>query len=263
MLNQLNYFEPKDNQRNCPFNLKWLKQLNTLSLRQPLTFLVGRNGIGKSTLLQGIAIQAQIPPLTNDVYEKNTEYQTILKLANALKLQWSVKTKCGFFFRADDYISFVRQNKALQEELQNELDLLDKKGVNPLAFERQPYQNSLTALKQTYPTELHHLSHGQSFLELFKSRLTPNSLYLLDEPEISLSPQNQLTLLYMIDQEIKRGSQFIIATHSTILTSHPKATIYSITENSIEPIHYDEMENVVFMKSFMASPERFIHYTLT
>ncbi len=129
------------------------------------------------------------------MYENYPEYETISKLSNCLKSHWDVKSKSGFFFRDDDFISFIRGNKKLRKELQNELDLLDERGVDKLAFERQPYQNSLVALKRSYPKEFHKMSHSQSLLALFKSRLTLNSLYILDEPETLLSSQNQLTLL--------------------------------------------------------------------
>ncbi|MFP7307909.1 AAA family ATPase [Enterococcus faecalis] len=224
--------------------------------------MVGNNGVGKSTLLQALAIQNQIPQLTNESYETDPTYDKILAFTDCLKTEWSVKSKKGFFFRADDFISFVRENVRLRNELLHELDLLDERGVPKLAFERQPYENSLIALKRTYPKELHELSHGQSFLALFKSRLTPKSLYLLDEPETPLSSQNQLALLHMIDAQIKKGAQFIIASHSPILTAHPDAVIYRVEEERIASISYDEIENVVFMKNFMADPKRFMYYTL-
>lgn len=108
---------------------------------------------------------------------------------------------------------------------------------------------------------MHKLSHGQSFLALFKSRLVPNSLYLLDEPETPLSPQNQLTLLHMINEQIRQGSQFIIASHSPVLTAYPEADIYKIEEEKVSKINYEEIENVAFMKYFMADPKRFMYYS--
>lgn len=97
---------------------------------------------------------------------------------------------------------------------------------------------------------------------LFESRLSPNSLYILDEPETPLSPQNQLTLLTLIDEQLKQGSQFIIASHSPILMAHPKACIYDMTQDAIQQIVYDDVENVAFMKHFMSDPQRFMYYAL-
>ena len=262
MLKKMIYSQPENKKMSYPFNLKWLKKMNSLDFQRPLTFIVGDNGVGKSTLIQALGIQAQLPQLTNQSYDENPEYKAVSELAAALKLQWSPKLTQGFFFRADDFISFIRNTNKLRQELEDELDLLDRRGVSDLAFERQPYLNSLAALKRSYPKALHELSHGQSFLALFKSRLSPNSLYILDEPETPLSPQNQLTLLCLIDEQIKQGSQFIIASHSPILTAHPEAAIYEISSQSIEEIAYDDIDNVAFMKPFMADPKRFMHYAL-
>lgn len=262
MLKKVCYTHPMNTRDEYPFSLKWLSYIDQFDLNHPLIFLVGNNGIGKSTLLQALAIQNQIPQLTNESYETDPNYDKMLAFAECLKTEWSVKSKSGFFFRADDYISFVRKNARLRNELLHELALLDERGVPKLAFERQPYENSLAALKRTYPKELHELSHGQSFLALFKSRLVPKSLYLLDEPETPLSSQNQLALLHMIDAQIKQGAQFIIASHSPILTAHPDAVIYRMEEDQINSISYDEIENVAFMKNFMTDPKRFMYYTL-
>ena len=261
MLKKLRYTAPEFGLKQYPFNLGWLTPTFNLDFQKPLTFFVGDNGIGKSTLIQAIAIQNQIPQLTYQLYEDDPEYATLLTFANCLSSQWDLKSKNGFFFRADDFISFIRSNKKLRLELEHELALLDEAGVSKLAFERQPYQDSLAALKRTYPRELHTLSHGQAFLALFKNRLAPNSLYILDEPETPLSSQNQLTLLYLIDEQIKQGSQFIIASHSPILTAHPEAEIFHIQAEGIEKIAYEEVENVAFMQHFMADPQRFMYYT--
>lgn len=262
MLKKIIYNPSEEKNNIYPFNLKWLNNFKELNLDKPITYIVGENGVGKSTLIQAIAIQAQIPQLTYESYENNVDYESILNLASCLKSQWTNKTKKGFYFRADDFISFVREMKKLRDNLETELSLLDMKGVNKLAFERQPFQNSLYELNRVYPKELSQLSHGQAFLSLFKSRLTQKGLYILDEPEIPLSPQNQLTLLRMIDDQTREGAQFIISTHSTILTAHPNADIYKVEESSFKKVKYDDIENVQFMKSFMKDPDRYMYYTL-
>src|SRR5205085_762205 len=70
-------------------------------------------------------------------------------------------------------------------------------------------------------------SHGQAFLNLFQGRFVPEGLYLLDEPEAPLSPQNQLGLLALLLEWVGRDAQFIIATHSPMLLAFPDAAIYS------------------------------------
>lgn len=104
------------------------------------------------------------------------------------------------------------------------------------------------------------LSLGQSFIELFKSSLRPNSLYILDEPETPLTPQNQLPLLVLIDDMIQRGSQFIVATHSPIIMAYPHAEIIEIKKDQIERISYEAVEHVKFMEQFMKSPQSYMRH---
>lgn len=130
-----------------PFNLKWLKKPQSIEFYQPLTFFVGDNGVGKSTLIESIAIHSQIPQLTNEPYDITTEYYSIDQLSQQLTSHWAVKSKRGFFFRADDFLRFIRETKQLRNELEYELKRLDGEGVGEYAFERQPYQNSLAALR--------------------------------------------------------------------------------------------------------------------
>lgn len=77
---------------------------------------------------------------------------------------------------------------------------------------------------------LHEQSHGESFFSLFMNRFGENGIYILDEPEAALSPQRQLAFLIRLDELVKSGSQFIIATHSLILLAYPHAKIIQITE---------------------------------
>jgi predicted ATPase len=72
------------------------------------------------------------------------------------------------------------------------------------------------ALTSRYGENLDANSHGEGFMKLFESRLMPNGLYLLDEPEAALSPIRQLSLLSMMKQMVGQGCQFIVATHSPI-----------------------------------------------
>lgn len=89
---------------------------------------------------------------------------------------------------------------------------------------------------------LHEESHGESFLSMVQDRFGGKGLYILDEPEATLSPQRQLTLLCEINRLVKSKSQFIIATHSPILLAFPDALIYSFDGSSVLPISYEETE---------------------
>lgn len=263
LLKQLTW-HPKSNlhdETQFPFNLSWVKNQEDIIFKQPVTFIVGDNGVGKSTLLESLAMNCGSIILNNDGLEKNKEYDSVRQLSEQMKTIWTYRTKSGFFFRADDFITFIRDNKDRLKFAEEELERIDNESENPNIYERIPYANTIAAIKNMYPKDLNELSHGQSFLALFKSRLKPKSLYFLDEPETPLSPQNQLSLLYMIHEQSKKGAQFVISTHSPILMAYPEAEILELTRDGFNSIDYDDVEHVQFMKSFMADPKRFMHYT--
>src|SRR5256885_9208278 len=100
-------------------------------------------------------------------------------------------------------------------------------------------------------------SHGQAFLNLFQSRFVPGGLYLLDEPEAPLSPQNQLGLLAILLDLIERDAQFIIATHSPILLAFPGPTIYSFARLPIGPVPYADLDHGSLTLASLTDPPTF------
>lgn len=249
------------NNNEYPFNLEWLRNLKSLEFKSPVTFVVGNNGVGKSTLLEALAINSNSISLSNIGYGEDNEYRSVRTLADSMKCEWSVKSNKGFFFRADDFITFIRETKERMSINERELSRIMKE--NPNSLERLPYLNSLVAMQNLYKGDIHKLSHGQAFFLFFESRLREKSVYILDEPESPLSPQNQLAFMRLMKEAVDQGSQFIIASHSPILLAYPGADIISISESKTERIEYDDIENVKFMKSFMKDPNRFIYYNFS
>lgn len=109
---------------------------------------------------------------------------------------------------------------------------------------------------------MHNQSHGESFLALVTNRFEGNGLYILDEPEAALSPQRLMSLLVAIDELVKNNSQFIIATHSPILMSYPKAEILEMSEAGIHRVNYKDTEHYKITKQFMDNPEQMLRYLL-
>ncbi len=105
---------------------------------------------------------------------------------------------------------------------------------------------------------LHEQSHGESFLALIMNRFGPRGLYILDEPESALSTRRQLALLARMRELVKTGSQFIIATHSPILTAFPNALIYELSASGIQPIAYEETDQFQLTKRFLEDPSTFL-----
>ncbi|CAA7621839.1 Predicted ATPase (fragment) [Magnetospirillum sp. LM-5] len=109
---------------------------------------------------------------------------------------------------------------------------------------------------------MHAQSHGESFLALFGNRLgsTGRAIYILDEPEVALSPTRQLAFLRILrDWQTSRRVQAIIATHSPILMALPDASLLSLDGGAIHPVRLEETEHFRVTRAFLADPQRAIH----
>ena len=219
-----------------PFNIpavRHLKKTGGITLDKPVTFLVGENGTGKSTLIEAIAVAMGFNAEggSRDFYF-NTR-KTHSDLYKHLQIIKSIRPNDGFFLRAESFYntaSYLEENSTL----------LRYGGVS-----------------------FHEQSHGESFLSLVINRFDGKGLYILDEPEAALSPQRLMSLLVAIDELVKANSQFIIATHSPILMAYPNAEILQFTEDGIDKVSYRETEHYKITKQFIDAPERMIKYLLS
>ena len=105
---------------------------------------------------------------------------------------------------------------------------------------------------------LHKQSHGESFMALVENRFGGNGLYILDEPEATLSPMRLMRLMCCMQELVKADSQFIISTHSPILMTFPDAEVLEISENGIQSVNYKETEHYIITKRFMDAPEKMV-----
>jgi predicted ATPase len=221
--------------KEYPFSIPAIRNLRELSLPEPVTFLVGENGTGKSTLLEAVAMACGF---NAEGGSKNFRFSTRPShsgLHEYLRLvRPPGRPRDGYFLRAESFY-----NVATAAE--------DRYGV----------------LDAYGGRSLHEQSHGESFMALVLNRLTGHGLYLFDEPEAALSPTRQMSLLAAMHQLVEKGSQFIIATHSPILLGYPAATIYLLTEGAIAPVAYTETEHYVITKSFLNNPEGMLRELLS
>lgn len=262
-LKSLRYVKPK-NLNKYPFNIQLFDNLDILEFKTPVTIFVGENGTGKSTLLEGIAAGVGSITIGADAVDYDSSMEAARRLSRNLKLTWHIKTRRGFLLRAEDFISYTNKIANLRNDLEEELmeieDRYDNRSDYAKNLAKMPYNNSLYELKAKYGEGLDTKSHGESFLELFKSRFVPNGLYILDEPETPLSPMKQLALISMIKGMVKENAQFIIATHSPILMAIPEATIISFDESPIREVNYNDLEHVNLTRDFLNNPERYLRY---
>lgn len=222
----------KHDVENYVKTIRPIMNLGSLKLKSNITFLVGENGMGKSTLLEAIAVAYGFNPEGGSKNFNFSSMNTHSELYKLLTLVKGIKRpRDGFFLRAESFYNVA-----------TEIDELDKIGAVPLV---DSYGGK----------SLHKQSHGESFMSLIINRFSGNGIYILDEPEAALSPQRQLSLIARISELLNEGSQFIIATHSPILMAFPNADIFVLSENSINLTPYEETEHYLITKCFLNNPQ--------
>lgn len=241
-----------------PFTLPVINQFSHFQFKKPVTVIVGENGTGKSTLLETIASNAESILISGEYIEFDPSLEPARRLAEKLKLIWTIRTKKGFFFRASDFIHFTERIAEIKRESTDTLKEI--KAKDPHSLEALPYANTLHDLKRLYGEGLDVRSHGEQFLDLFQARFQPGGLYFLDEPEAPLSPLKQLSLIAMINDMVGDDAQFIIATHSPILMAIPNADLFEIEDGHIEQTTYEEIEHVTLTRDFLNNPKRFLQH---
>lgn len=212
-----------------PFNIGIIRDFNELKFTEPVTFLIGENGTGKSTFIEAIAVAMGLNAEGGTQNFNFTTKDTTSNLSNYLKISRCNYPENKFFLRAESFYNFSSEVERLVEEEQ------------------------YFSLYKYYGGNLHNCSHGESFIKLVKNRFGDNGLYILDEPEAALSPERQMTLLCLIDDLVKRGSQFIIATHSPILISYYKGVILDL-DNNFKVTKYEDTKIYSLYKLYLDNP---------
>lgn len=225
-----------ENYNQYPFSLPIIRHLDTLKLSKNVSIIVGENGSGKSTLLEAIAVNLGFNPeggTKNFVFSSYDTHSPLFDYVTVTK--GYMRPKDGFFLRAESFYNVASY-----------IEKLDMSTNAPIP------------LKDYYGGSLHEKSHGESFISLVQNRFGGNGLYILDEPEAALSPSRQLTLMVLINNLVKKNSQFIIATHSPILLAFPDADIFVLSEEGISKKPYYETEHYMLTKQFLNNPERIL-----
>lgn len=247
--------------RAFPFNISLFQNLQHLEFRSPITFFVGENGTGKSTLLEALAAGAGLDAIGGAELHQDETLAHSRRLAEHIKMVWQKKTRRGFFFRAEDFFNFTKRINQMSKELEEITDEYDENlSGYGLLLAKGAVQGQRAALAQQYGEDADARSHGESFLNIFQARFVPGGLYLLDEPEAPLSPQRQLALLYLLKGMIEQDAQFIIATHSPILMAFPGASILDFNNYPVAEVAYDELEHVTLTRDILNNPQAFLRH---
>jgi predicted ATPase len=219
-----------------PFCLPFLRDGFELSFDRAITVIVGENGTGKSTLLEGIAVLAGYNEAGGGKGYMTVDHSDALEvmggeLSRALRAAWLPKITNGWFFRAESFFSVARY--------------LDRVALED-PFSGPP------------PDFLSH-SHGEGFLRFFNERCQRQGIFIFDEPESALSPSRQiefLKLMQMMDQSER--CQVIMATHSPFLMAYPNATLLRLSKYGLEPTTVESTDHFKTMREFFEDPRGFV-----
>ncbi len=221
-----------------PFCLPLFRDKFELSFEKPITIIVGENGTGKSTLLEGIAALAGYDDAGGGKGYRPVDHSAAIeitgsRLVSALRASWLPKITNGWFFKAETFFSVARY--------------LDRAAVE--AAERPP-----DFLSQ---------SHGEGFLRFFDERCGRQGIFIFDEPESALSPARQLAFLRLLRRMERRGEcQVIMATHSPLLMAYPGAQLLLLSKNGLEPVSLEETEHFRLTQEFCTDPAAFVDQAL-
>ncbi|CAA9313381.1 MAG: ABC transporter, ATP-binding protein [uncultured Gemmatimonadetes bacterium] len=246
-----------------PFTIAAIRTIPVLEMADRVTFFVGENGTGKSTLLEAIAIAAGIRGLGSEQPKLDTTLAPQRDLASHLRLTWSARSSRGFFLRAEDFFGYLRRQARDDARIRRErseigLDAPPPGRADDWRSGEHPDESAAVEFIERYDSR----SHGESFLDVFGQRTRGKGLYLLDEPEAPLSPQRQLSLIRLLADAVDVGAQFIIATHSPILLAFPGAKILSFDGGPITEVAYADLEHVALTRAFLNAPELYLQRLL-
>lgn len=248
---------PEDEADTFPWTLPLIKNLETLEFDKNISFFVGENGSGKSTILEAIAAYTEVPLAGSFRLADDDSLAASNRLADYLSLRYAEKTRHGFFVRAEDFIGFSRNIKRQIRELDEEIaDVKATFTGGDIKLTLGTLEGERNSFIQRYSKDLEAMSHGEGFMKFFTSRITGKGLYLIDEPEAALSPARQLSLLSLILEKVKTtGAHFIIATHSPIIMAAPDSEVFYFQDGQISKVDYRETEHYLLTKAILDSPE--------
>ncbi|MFH0301291.1 AAA family ATPase [Bradyrhizobium sp. 31Argb] len=214
-----------------PFCLPLLRDDFELSFDRAITIIVGENGTGKSTLLEGIAVLAGFDEAGGrNGYMPVDHSKAIEKmggqLSTALRASWLPKITNGWFFRAESFFSVARY--------------LDK--VNSEFIPHVP---------AGIPPDFLSHSHGEGFLRFFNEQCQRQGIFIFDEPESALSPARQIEFLKLLKRMDDIG-------HCQVLMAYPNATLLRLSKYDLEPTTVEQTDHYKVMREFYADPVSFV-----
>lgn len=252
----LNYIRRTCYQTFYPFGVLTRHQLRQLDFA-PITILYGGNGSGKSTALN--IISEKLGLARDTLYNRSNFYEDYLKFCRYETC--SQIPKHSRIITSDDVFDFMLNLRSINEGIDRRRDELteeyleekysDFKFRSLEDYDRLKRVNAARRktqsayIRERLADNVREHSNGESAYIYFTEKIQEDGLYLLDEPENSLSPAKQLELVRFLEDSARFWNcQFIIATHSPFLLSMRGAKIYDLDENPVDVKRWTELENV-------------------
>ena len=238
----------------------------------PVTILYGNNGSGKSTILNLMAEILEIgrrTPINNSpffsLFAKTCQLSTHSDFDDIGRHRDIIASddvfKHCFTVRDTNRENFKRQNEMIQEKRRKmNGTVAPLRGMEDfdrwkrdISMKRKSFSENLRKYAKHF---LKPASNGETALEFFTSTINSEGVYLLDEPENSLSPSFQLKLIEFLEMTSNfLGMQYIIATHSPLLLGMSKAKILNLDEKGAPECNWAELENIRILHDFFAQRE--------
>ncbi|MFR4351976.1 MAG: AAA family ATPase [Roseburia sp.] len=236
---------------------------------EPITILYGGNGTGKSTALN---IIAEKTGLTREaVFNQSNFYGDYLRFCEysaipAIPANSRIITSDDVF----DYMLTLRnlnlgidrkREDLFEEYLANKYSgfqfrtMSDIEKLRKVNKARSKTQSGY--VRSELMDNVREYSNGESAHRYFVEKIAGNALYLLDEPENSLSPERQLELVSFLEDSARFfGCQFVISTHSPFLLSLRGAKIYDLDEDPVDVKPWTSLQNVRVYYHFFKRHEK-------
>ncbi|WP_327676237.1 AAA family ATPase [Kitasatospora sp. NBC_00458] len=228
-----------DDQDEWPWTVPCVRALvgSGIALPAPVTFLVGENGSGKSTVVEAVAEAFGLDSYGGRGGSRYASPRGRSDLGERLRLEYTPRGlamasgpragRRGFFLRAESAMRMMAEKQG-----------------------RPGYWEERTDL----------MSHGEGFLTVFESMFRGPGLYVLDEPEAALSFTSSLRLVALLQELGRSGAQVVCATHSPILAATPDAAILEVGEHGIRPTRWQDLAIVDHWRRYLERPEAYLRH---